>query len=47
MRGKRVYSDHLRDIAHYAAKAEEFVAGLDFEQFVANEEKGLAVLHAL
>jgi len=47
MRRKRIYTDHLRDIAHYAAKAEQFVAGLDFEQFVANEEKGLAVLHAL
>ena len=47
MSPKRIYGDHLRDIAHYAAKAEEFVAGLDYEQFVANEEKGLAVLHAL
>lgn len=47
MSPKRIYSDHLRDIAHYATKAEEFVAGLDYDQFVTNEEKGLAVLHAL
>jgi len=47
MSRKRIYTDHLRDIVHYAAKAEQFVAGLDFEQFAANEEKGLAVLHAL
>jgi uncharacterized protein with HEPN domain len=47
MRRKRVYTDHLRDIVHYAAKAEEFVAGLEFEQFAADEEKSLAVLHAL
>jgi len=47
MRRKRVYTDHLRDIAHYAAKAEEFVAGLEFEQFASDEEKSLAVLHAL
>ncbi len=47
MSSKRVYTDHLSDIAHYAAKAEEFVAGLEFEQFAADEEKSLAVLHAL
>ena len=47
MRRKRVYSDYLQDIVHYAAKAEQFVAGLEFEQFAADEEKGLAVLHAL
>ena len=47
MRRKRIYTDYLRDIAHYAARAEEFVAGLDYEQFAADEEKGLAVLHAL
>ncbi|MGB9300381.1 MAG: DUF86 domain-containing protein [Anaerolineae bacterium] len=47
MRRKRVYTDYLRDIAHYAAKVEQFVAGFDFEQFAADEEKGLAVLHAL
>ena len=47
MRRKRIYTDYLWDIAHYAARAEEFVAGLDYEQFAADEEKGLAVLHAL
>ena len=47
MRRKRVYGDYLRDIAHYARIAEEFVAGVDYEQFAADEEKTLAVLHAL
>ena len=47
MRRKRIYTDYLRDIAHYAARAEEFVAGSDYEQFAADEEKALAVLHAL
>jgi uncharacterized protein with HEPN domain len=47
MRRKRVYSDYLRDIAHYATKAQEFVGELDYAQFAADEEKGLAVLHAL
>jgi uncharacterized protein with HEPN domain len=47
MSRRRIYSDHLEDIAHYTAKAEEFMAGLDLAQFSANEEKTLAVLHAL
>jgi uncharacterized protein with HEPN domain len=47
MRRKRVYADYLRDIAHYAAKAQEFVGELDYAQFADDEEKGLAVLHAL
>lgn len=47
MKRKRIYTDYLRDIAHYAARAEQFVAGLEFEQFLADEEKSLAVLHAL
>jgi uncharacterized protein with HEPN domain len=47
MTRKRVYTDYLQDIAHYAEKAEQFVAGLDFEHFAANEEKTLAVTHAL
>jgi hypothetical protein len=36
MRRKRVYTDYLRDIAHYAAKVEQFVAGLGHEQFAAD-----------
>jgi len=47
MKRKRIYTDYLHDIAHYAARAEQFVAGLEFEQFLADEEKSLAVLHAL
>ncbi len=47
MTRRRVYTDYLRDIADYAAKAQQFVAGLEYEQFEAHEEKGLAVLHAL
>ena len=46
MSRKRIYTDHLRDIAHYAARAQQFVAETNLQQFTANEEKGLAVLHA-
>ena len=47
MKHKRVYTDYLRDIVHYTEKVEQFVAGLDYEHFTANEEKALAVIHAL
>ena len=47
MKRKRIYTDYLDDIAHYVARAEQFTAGLAFEQFRADEEKSLAVLHAL
>jgi uncharacterized protein with HEPN domain len=47
MKRKRIYTDYLHDIAYYTARAEQFVAGLEFEQFLADEEKSLAVLHAL
>jgi hypothetical protein len=39
MRRKRVYADYLRDIAHYAAKAQEFVGELDYAQFADDEKK--------
>jgi uncharacterized protein with HEPN domain len=44
---KRVYIDYLRDIIHYTEKIEQFLAGLDFKRFAENEEKTLAVIHAL
>ncbi len=47
MRRKRAYTDYLQDIIHYTEKVEQFVAGLDFKHFSENEEKTLAVTHAL
>lgn len=47
MKHKRVYTDYLKDIIHYAEKIEQFVVGLDFDHFASNEEKTLAVIHAL
>ena len=47
MKRKRIYSDYLDDIAHYAAKAMQFVGELNLEQFRADEEKSLAALYAL
>ena len=41
------YSDALRDILENAHKAQRFVAGVDYEEFVANDEKAYAVFHAL
>lgn len=47
MRRKRAYTDYLQDIIHYTEKVEQFVVGLDFKHFTKNEEKTLAVIHAL
>ncbi len=47
MRRKRECADYLRDILEYAAKAQQFVAGVEFYAFQANEEKVLAVVRAL
>ncbi|MSP14467.1 MAG: DUF86 domain-containing protein [Chloroflexi bacterium] len=47
MKHSRAYAEYLRDILHYATKAQDFLADTTFPEFVANEEKALAVLHAL
>jgi uncharacterized protein with HEPN domain len=44
---KRVYTDYLQDILDAALKAEQFVAGITFEEFEKNDEKVFAVAHAL
>jgi len=47
MRPKREWTDYLRDILTHAEKAEQFVAGVEFETFRANDEKVFAVIRAL
>jgi uncharacterized protein with HEPN domain len=43
----RAYKDYLDDILEVSAKAQQFVAGVDFATFEANEEKIYAVIRAL
>lgn len=40
-------TDYLRDIAENAAKAEAFTAGVDFDEFLANEMRAYATIRAL
>ena len=47
MTAQREYSDYLHDMLDAAHKAEQFVQGLDWETFAANDEKAYAVIHAL
>ena len=47
MRNKREYADYLHDIAEYSGKVLFFIEGCEFEAFKSNDEKVLAVLHAL
>ena len=47
MKAKREYADYLRDILDSARKARQFVEGLDFDDFVMNDEKVFAVRQAL
>jgi uncharacterized protein with HEPN domain len=47
MKPKRTVLEYLRDILGEMKKAERFVAGLEFSQFAANEEKVYAVTRAL
>ena len=47
MSSKRLYSDYLNDMFNYAEKAEQFVAGVSFQEFQRNEEKIFAVVRAL
>lgn len=43
----RDYSNALRDILQNALKAQRFLSGVRFEDFVGNDEKAYAVFHAL
>jgi len=47
MSKQREYGDFLDDIITYAEKAERFVAGLSYMDFISNEEKVFAVIYAL
>jgi uncharacterized protein with HEPN domain len=44
---KRDYLDYLNDMIENCDKARRFVAEIDFERFVADEEKNYAVVRAL
>jgi uncharacterized protein with HEPN domain len=44
---EREYSDFLNDIIAYAEKAERFVAGLTYADFIDNDEKVFAVIYVL
>ncbi len=44
---RRDYTDYLQDMLDYTAKAERWVANIDFEEFRRDEEKTLAVVRAL
>lgn len=39
--------DYLNDMVYYAQKVREFTEGVEYEQFVRNEEKFLAVIDAI
>ena len=43
----RAYKDYLDDILEVSAKAQQFVASVDYAAFEANEEKVYAVIRAL
>jgi len=43
----RDYMDYLRDILDGIEKAESFIGGMDFEQFVSDEKTAFAVVRAL
>jgi uncharacterized protein with HEPN domain len=45
MTGKRTYTDYLHDMLDYADQAEQFVAGMRYEQFETDRKTQLAVLY--
>lgn len=47
MKRKLEYTDYLQDIIYAVEKAEQFVKGIDFDAFKANDEKVFAVIRAL
>ncbi|MBI3537213.1 MAG: DUF86 domain-containing protein [Chloroflexi bacterium] len=44
---EQTFEDYLRDILENARKAQRFVANVNFDLFVVDDEKFYAVLHAL
>ena len=47
MKGARDYTDYVADMLESAQKAREFVAGMTYEKFVADEKTQYAVVRAL
>lgn len=47
MSGAWSYADYLRDILDSAAKARQFVAGMDYEQFARDTKTVFAVVRAI
>jgi uncharacterized protein with HEPN domain len=47
MSRQRNYTDYLHDMVEYANDAEQFVAGMTYEQFLADRKTQLAVIRAL
>jgi uncharacterized protein with HEPN domain len=47
MKGQREHADYLEDILDAAEKAERFVAGLDLQEFLADDKTTFAVVRAL
>jgi len=47
MKSSREYTDYLQDILDAVTKAGQFIKGVDFETFRANDEKVFAVIRAL
>ena len=47
MKGARDYTDYVADMLESAQKAREFVAGMGYEEFVADEKTQYAVVRAL
>lgn len=47
MTATREFADYLSDIREAAAKARQFVAGMTFEQFAAEEKTAFAVVRCL
>ena len=47
MSGNRNYADYLQDILDAAAKARQFVAGMDHDQFTCDTKTVYAVVRAI
>ena len=47
MKGARDYTDYVADMLESAQKAREFVAGMEYEEFIADEKTQYAVVRAL
>ena len=47
MTSRRVYLDYLEDVVEALQKSQQFVAGISYEQFIADEKTVYAVIRAL